>query len=162
MKKIIYFMSKGLHYVAQIIILVMMFIVTIDVFGRFFFNQPLKGTVEITELGLALVVFFGLSYTHIAKEHITIDFIVDKFSEKIQLVINSAINLLIGTLMGLVAWQLWENSQRLLNAKAVTGDLGIPVYIFVILAAIGTVVFAFTAILNVIVSIQKVVKKNES
>ncbi|MDQ0162889.1 TRAP transporter small permease [Bacillus alveayuensis] len=162
MEKIIHMLSKGLHYVAQLILALMMFMVTFDVLGRWLFHRPIKGTVDFTELGLCIVIFLGLAYTHLQNEHITVDFIVEKFPKKIQWIFESVINLLIAGLMVLVAWSLLENSQRLLNSNTVTGDLGLPVYVFAILAAIGAVVFALTALLYTIDYAQKVVKDHES
>lgn len=162
MEKLIHLLSKGLLNVAQLILALMMFMVTFDVLGRWLFNSPIKGTVDFTELGLSMVIFLGLAYTHLQKEHITVDFIVEKFPNKIQYMIESVINLLISGLMALVAWSLFQNSQRLLSSNTITGDLGLPVYVFVILAAIGTVVFALTALLYTIDYAKKVVKNNES
>ncbi|WP_171051760.1 TRAP transporter small permease [Alteribacter natronophilus] len=161
-EKVIHEFSKGLHLVSQVILLGMMFIVTFDVIGRAFFSQPIRGTFELTELGLALVVFFSLSYTELSKEHISIDFIMEKFPQSVQYYFNIVINFLVMALMGLVAWQLWENSRRLMNANATTGDLRLPIYIFLMLAVVGTIAFMLTALLNVVRSIQKVGKSHES
>ncbi|WP_096199452.1 TRAP transporter small permease [Bacillus sp. FJAT-45350] len=162
MKKLIHILSQGLHYVAQLILLAMMLMITFDVLGRWLFNLPVRGTYDFTQSGLSMVIFLGLAYTHLLKEHITIDFLVEKFPEKVQHIMNSAINFFIAGVMSLVTVQLWNNSQRLLNSNTVTGDLNWPIYLFAILAAIGTGVFALTAAMNAIAYVQKVVKKNES
>ncbi|MDQ0341027.1 TRAP-type C4-dicarboxylate transport system permease small subunit [Caldalkalibacillus uzonensis] len=162
MEKKILFISKGLHYVAHLILLIMMFTVTVDVLGRFLINRPLLGSYEITQMGLALTVFFSLAYTHYVKEHITIDFVVEKFPPTVQKIFDIVISLVIAALMGVICWQLWESAQRFLKSNAVTGDLGIPVYIFYIMAMVGTVVFALVAFVNALALIQKEDYHNES
>ncbi|WP_138417620.1 TRAP transporter small permease [Aquibacillus sediminis] len=162
MEKLIDMLSKGLHYVAQFVLFIMAIIVTVDVFSRWMFNKPITGTVDITELGLSMVIFLSLAYTHVKKEHITIDFIVEKFPKRIQLVFDSIINLVIAVLIGLVAWSLFGNAERLYASDTVTGDLRLPIYLFAILAAISITVFALTALLRAITEAQKVVKNDES
>ncbi|PYZ94826.1 TRAP transporter permease DctQ [Salipaludibacillus keqinensis] len=162
MEKFIDSLSKGLHYVAQLILVAMMLMITADVLGRWIFNFPIKGTYDFTQSGLSMMIFLGLAYTHNVKEHISIDFLVEKFPEKVQNIMNSFINIFIAGIIGLLAFQLWGNSQRLFHSNTVTGDLNLPIYIFAIMATIGTTVFALTAVMNAIVYAQKVVSKNES
>lgn len=159
MKKLIHILSSGLHYVAQLILIAMMLMITFDVLGRWLFDFPVKGTYDFTQSGLSMVIFLGLAYTHQLKEHISIDFLVEKLPQAVQNIFDSAINFLIAGLMSLLAFHLWENSQRLYHSNTVTGDLNLPIYMFAILAAIGTAVFALTAAMNAIIYAQKVVKK---
>lgn len=162
MEKLIDSLCKGLHYVAQLVLVAMMLMITVDVLGRWIFDFPIKGTYDFTQSGLSMVIFLGLAYTHQVREHISIDFLVEKFPEKIQNILNSIINIFIAGIIILLAFQLWENSQRLFHSNTVTGDLNLPIYIFAIMATIGTTVFALTAVMNAIVYAKKVVSKNES
>ncbi len=147
--------TKGLHYVAHLILFMMMCTVTIDVLGRFFFNRPLLGAYEITSMGLAMIVFLSLAYTHLRKEHITIDFIVEKFPTSFQQVIDCLVNLLIAFLMFVICWQLWESAQRMLETNAVTGDLSLPIFIFYLIAMLGAFVFALVALLGAFTSVRR-------
>jgi len=162
MKKVVFSLSKGLHIVAQIILAMMMLLVTFDVLGRWLFNTPIKGTVDFTEVGLSMVVFLSLAYTHVLKEHISVDFLVETLPQKVQWIFDLVINVLIAGLMLLVAWSIFGNAQRLQSSNTITGDLGMPIYLFAILAAIGSAIFAFVAIVWVIHYTKKVVNKDES
>ena len=161
MKKAIHLLTKGLHTVAQVILLMMVLIITFDVLGRWLFNHPIKGTVDVTEIALCMVVFLSIGYAHLEKVHITIDFVVDKLPEKIQQLFDSVINFVIAVVMGIVTWSLWLNAQRLLSSNTVSSDLNIPIYLISILAAVGTVIFGVIAILIAIESAQKALKKTE-
>lgn len=162
MEKIITLLSKGLHAIAQLILLAMMFIITFDILGRWLFNLPIKGTFDFTQLGLSMVIFLSLAYTHIANEHITIDFLIDKLPYSIQQIVNSLINLVMTLLLGLLTWNLWGNSQRLLQSNTVTGDLKLPVYMFAMMAAVGAAVFALTSLLKAVLYLKKVGHNRES
>jgi TRAP-type C4-dicarboxylate transport system permease small subunit len=162
MKKLIHILSKGLHYVAQLILVAMMLMITFDVLARWLFNYPIRGTYDFTQSGLSMVIFLGLAYTHQLKEHISIEFLVDKFPKTVQYIMNGLINFFIAVVMGLTTYMLFQNAQRLYNSNTVTGDLNWPIYIFAIMASIGTAVFALTAAMNAIAYVQKVVNKDES
>jgi TRAP-type C4-dicarboxylate transport system permease small subunit len=159
MERMINKLNKGLHYVAQLILVAMMLMITFDVLSRWIFNFPIIGTYDFTQSGLSMVIFLGLAYTHQLKEHISIDLIVEKLPKKIQSICNSVINLFIAGLMSVLALQLLHNARRLHDSNTVTGDLNLPIYLFAILAAFGTFVFALTAVMNGIVYLQKVVKE---
>lgn len=153
---------KWLHNIAEFILLLMMLWITFDVLGRWLFNHPIKGTVDFTELGLSMVVFLSLAYTHLHKVHVTIDFVVERFSEKIQCIFEGVINVVIAAVLCIVAWSLWSNAGRLLRSNTVTADLYLPVYIFVIIAAIGTVIFALSAVKHAITYTKKFLQSNKS
>ena len=155
MERIITIINKSLNYFAVIILVGIMIITNIDVFGRFLFNQPLKGTFELTELGLALMVFFALGYTHLKNEHITIDFIIEKLPPKIQYMYQAFVNILIVFLMIIISFQLWKYSQRLLNSNSTTGDLALPVHLFVLVTVAGTIAFSLAAALKAYLSLRK-------
>ncbi|MGJ9385275.1 TRAP transporter small permease [Salipaludibacillus sp. CF4.18] len=73
--------------------------ITIDVIGRYFFNKPISGSFELTELGSAILVFFALAITHKYKEHNAIGFIVDKLSHKARNIIEGIIELFISVVL---------------------------------------------------------------
>ena len=50
-----------LGYVAGILLFCLMTLTCIDVIGRYFFNTPVTGGFELTEMMLAALIFFGLS-----------------------------------------------------------------------------------------------------
>ncbi|MDQ0338801.1 TRAP-type C4-dicarboxylate transport system permease small subunit [Caldalkalibacillus uzonensis] len=139
-------MSRLLHTCSMFILLFMMFLVCTDVLGRFFLNRPIRGTFELAEIGLGLLIFFSLSYTHLCREHISIDFIVKKFPKRIQLVIDVVVGLIIFILQLLIAWKMIQYGSRVMASNQVTADLGLPLYPFVYLAAVGTLLFALVAL----------------
>lgn len=53
----------GMDALGALIVLGMMVIVNIDVFGRWLWNSPLSGTLELTEMGIVAIVYLQLAHT---------------------------------------------------------------------------------------------------
>ncbi|HSH57106.1 MAG TPA: TRAP transporter small permease, partial [Halomonas sp.] len=51
----------------------MMLLTTVDVIGRYFFNAPILGAVELTQLMLAALVFLSLPVVCWRQEHVSVD-----------------------------------------------------------------------------------------
>lgn len=147
MEKFITRLNSGLLFVSQGVLIIMVFIVTLDVLGRWLFSQPITGAVELTEIGLSIVIFLTIGYTHLKEEHISIDFLFERLPDKAKWVMEGIIQLIIMVVMVLMALSLFWYSERLLTSGTVTGDLGLPVYLFAAVSGIGAIVFALTAIL---------------
>ena len=47
-----------------------------DVFGRRFLNSPVMGTIEIVEVGMALVAFLAMPRAFFLNSHVSADFII--------------------------------------------------------------------------------------
>ncbi|WP_096438837.1 TRAP transporter small permease [Alteribacter populi] len=138
-------LTRVLHYVSNGILVFIMLCISADVIGRSLFGRPIAGALELTESGTALLVFFALAMTHKHHEHIAIGFLVDKLPNKLQNRLLSVMQFVIFIVLVLITYYLFENGTRLFARHTVTSDLGLPVYIFTYLAAVGTLLFAFVA-----------------
>ena len=49
-------------YIASVVLMLLMFITTADVVGRYFFNEPLTGVFDLTHFAVLIMVFFGLMW----------------------------------------------------------------------------------------------------
>lgn len=159
MEKFITKLNNGLLYVAQFVLIIMVFLVTADVIGRSIFSHPITGAVELTELGLSVVIFLSIGYTQLKEEHISIEFLVERFPKKAQWIIEGIINLIIMMLMALMAISLFWYAERLLTSGTVTGDLGLPIYLFAAVSGIGAIVFVLTSLLLAVKYFAKVGEK---
>lgn len=65
--------------VSMLSLLLMMFIIFFDVFGRFVFNTPITGAKEVIEFTMIFLVYFGLSYTQSKNGHVGMDLFIDIF-----------------------------------------------------------------------------------
>lgn len=147
------------QFLANMFLLFIMTIITLDVLGRNVLNKPLIGTYELTEIGAALLVFFALAMTHRQGEHVTIDFIVERFSEKTQRILNGVIEMIIAVILVFMAWHVFDNGLRMMERSAATTDIGLPVYPVLFIITFTLIIFALTAIFKAITYFRVVVNR---
>jgi TRAP-type transport system small permease protein len=159
LEKVTYKLNNVAHKISSIVLFLLMFLTTADVVGRYFFNKPITGTYELTGLALAVIIFFSLGMAQIKRDHIEIDFLTNKMPAKVQDGLYALSSFILFILVGLMCWQLFEFTKRIFLGNETSGDLGLPLYIFVILTGVGALVFALTFLVDTLKSILKVVKK---
>ncbi|WP_121640061.1 TRAP transporter small permease [Virgibacillus sp. Bac330] len=162
MKRWIEQLARFSHRLAQCILFMMAIYITIDVLSRWMWNKPILGAVDFTELGLSMVIFLSIAYTHVKEEHISIDFVFERFPKRMQLVLHAIIHFLTFILMVLIGWSTSKYAIRLYNANTTTGDLTIPLYPIAWVAVIGLSLFALSALLHAIRYMHKGVFINDS
>ncbi len=104
----------------------MMLLTTLDVVGRYFFNLPLKGSAEATELLLAVIVFAGIPAAAVRGEHISIDLLEHVLSaraRRIQAILGGGFAALV---MAVVAWRLWLRAMELAGYDERSSHLNVP------------------------------------
>lgn len=158
---VILFLNNVLHKISSILLFFLMFLTTADVIGRYFFNKPITGTYELTGLIVAIMIFFSLGSAQIKRDHIEIDFLTNKMPLKMQQILFVISSFVLTVLLLLTTWQLYEYTMRIWAGNETSGDLGLPLYIFSILAMVGAFCFMLTYLLDTLKGIVKVVKKNE-
>lgn len=149
-----------LHGISNVAVCVMILCITIDVFGRFFFNQPLVGAFEMTELGLAIVVFFSLSMTHLYDEHISIDFAVVRLPEKFQHMLKAFVESALFFVLVLMIYQTLSYGMRLYERGTTTSDLLLPIYPFLYCIAFAALIFSLLVLSNICKSIRQAVSSS--
>ena len=108
-----------------------------DVFGRRFLNSPVTGTIELVEIGMALVAFLAMPRAFFLNANVSADFInnlnLGKF--KIFLVIIKFILMMF--IMSLMAYATTLTSYKFMNNQRVTLDLELYFYPFYFICSIG-------------------------
>jgi len=70
--------ENWLNLASVFIIMFLMFFATTEILGRYLFNAPVPGHVEIVELIMAGVVFFGIAYTERVGGHVRMELFVTR------------------------------------------------------------------------------------
>ncbi|MFH1652362.1 MAG: TRAP transporter large permease subunit [Chloroflexota bacterium] len=138
-QRIISNVSKYVNSGGQVVLLSMMLITTADVLGRYFFNSPILGAYDITELLMVVLIFFCISYTQDRKGHIGVTIILDRLREQTKAIIE-ATGYFLG--IGLFTVITWQNVLRGISMKAggsVTPSVEIATYPFFWIIAFGSV-----------------------
>ena len=153
--------SKVAAVIAAIVLAAMMLLTVGDVVGRYFFNNPIKGTWEVIGLLLVCAGTWGLGYCQMQKGHISITVLIQRFSRRIQAVIRS-LTYLIGLVgFSLLCWRMFLMTVRYLTTMKgyVTDTLEIPYPPFMLMLTIAAGIMALMLIVDLIRSLAEVVRK---
>lgn len=146
MERVSLFINRITHQLSAILIMALMGLTVMDVAGRFLFNRPIRGTFELTEFALVLIVFFALGYAQHNDDHVAIDLLYTRFPKVGQRVLDIFSALLSVTVISLMSWRLYVYSGRMLAGNYTTAVLRIPLHPLVLLAALGTIGFILALI----------------
>lgn len=155
---------KWLHGIAMVVLLLLMFMTVGDVIGRYMVGVipgfgPIPGTFELTEFLLAVAVLTAIGRTQMKGEHISIDLVIKKFSPRVRTIIDCITDFLSLAIFVLVTWQTIKYAQLLYVSHDVSAVLRLPVYPFLIIAAVGSFVFCLAMLSTFLKSLIKAIKK---
>lgn len=118
-----------------------------DVFARYLFAAPIRGSVEIIQFAMALVIFTALPLVTRQRGHVTvslIDGLLPRAGRRIQRVLCDALSLLA---LGVLTWRLWLQAGDDVAASTRTIVLGWPhaplTYALCLFAAASTLAMAW-------------------
>ncbi len=141
-------------FVVAALLFAMMLVTFADVLGRYVVSRPVPGSTEIIQYLLVLTVFLALPIVTWCDEHISISLLEGAFGELFNRLRQTAVRVLSGTVMLVVAWQMWGHAGMLARNRDVIGYLELPVapgaYAVSVLAAVTGVTFLATAVLSLV------------
>lgn len=83
-------METGLNIVGAALIGFLMLFTVGEIVGRYLFNSPIKGHVEIVQLTMAGVVFLGIAFTQKVGGHVRMElFVVRVLKGRLRLIVES-------------------------------------------------------------------------
>jgi TRAP-type C4-dicarboxylate transport system permease small subunit len=120
-------------YLGSIAMCLMAIIVTIDVTGRFLFNKPLRGGIEIVEELMVCVIFLLLAYVTETEKHIKVDIFISLMEQKaprLSRLISFVFDMLMIFVLAILTWQGFRGGLQAMGSGEVTDSLQIPHYPF--------------------------------
>ena len=153
--------SRYLSYVGNTAIAGMMFLTTVDVFGRYFFHRPVLGAYEITEYLMLIMVFSFLAFAQREKAHINVDIVFNYLPPKWQYVFERFNHLVCFIMLALVSWRGIHRTIDMIGAGDESTLLKIPDYPFSIFLVVGCVVLVIEFFRDIFVP-YRANKENES
>jgi len=151
-------MVNGLGVTSLFVIMVL---IAVDVFGRYFFNKPIPGSFEITDMMMVLIVFFGIAYTGVKGEHVNLgDLLLGRFSNRLRGFIATTTNILSLCLFALIVWQSFQQANILRFKGTVSEILRIPVYPFLWVVTLGSLLLCVVLLLGIRTSLAQMTAKS--
>lgn len=146
------FVAPSLGYLSASLLLFLMLFTCIDVFGRYFFNRPVVGGFELTQIFLAVLIFAGLPLITLRNEQITVDLFDSIVPERARRIQYSVVQLIGAFITALLSRQLWGRGDQLLLMQDTTVEYQIPLFY---VAYAMSVIMAMTALVFVLMAFSR-------
>lgn len=129
----------------------MVLLTVVDVLLRAFFGYPVRGMLELIELGLACTVFLGMPAVFLRKENLVVDVIDQLTGPAVVRLLDLAAALVSFGLLAFMAWQMVPVARGMYEFGDVTSDLSIPkiyYWVPVLLGVVGSAAAALVFVLR--------------
>ena len=133
--------------------LLIMIMVSADVFFRYFFNSPILGAMEFSLMLMIAVIYLGLGYTELSDRHIVIDLFYKKLNPKYQRILSKINCIILLIISSILLWHSFDNFLYSVEINEIIPgmasfpkypskfclSLGVLIYIFVILSKLFSI-----------------------
>jgi TRAP-type C4-dicarboxylate transport system permease small subunit len=120
------FLARVCGYVAAVFLTGMVLLTAADVVLRTFFNYPIRGMLELIELGLACTIFIALPAVFLRDEHLVVD-VIDKLARPVLVRMLDLAGAVVALLvLAVMAWNMVDDARNMYQFGDVTSDLSIP------------------------------------
>ena len=158
LRRVVSLISRAVNSVAAGILVVMMLLTAADVLLRYVFNQPISGSLELTEYMMLIVVAFGLAHCAAQKGNVRVDVLTSRLPPRAQAVLNSITYLLSLGLFALITWQSISYIGFMFDAGRISASLLIPVFPFVGMVALGSAMLSLVLLVDFLDYLSQAVK----
>ena len=150
---------KYLSAAGMVIFMIMVALTFADVFLRYFFNNSLNGTVEVTELFMVIVVFSSVAYTQWTRNHVVMDVLTASMKPRWQNLWACVTTFWSMVVMALCIWTSVRYGQK---TSSITGILLIPLEPFIYFVAFGFFTLLLTLCWDFIRALARISRENGS
>jgi TRAP-type C4-dicarboxylate transport system permease small subunit len=155
MQKILRLQTVLADFVGALVIVIMLLIV-IDVCGRYFFNAPLKGGIESSELMMTWLLFVPLAYGVVQNAHVRVTMLTMHLPPRLNMIVEIA-----GTVLSIaffstvtyVAWiRFWESFSA---GEAMAASIWLPLWFQKLALPVGFFLFVVQLCVSMVNTIRK-------
>jgi len=129
--------SKALSYISAGVIFLMMLLVVCDVFLRYVFSAPIKGSYEMVSLLMTMAVFFSFAYAQKTKSLVYMTFFMRKLPRPLPMVVWALTNLLGFGVSLILTVASFQQTVVMRTMATTTASLYIPLYPFYFIMGIA-------------------------
>ncbi|MCF8094942.1 MAG: TRAP transporter small permease [Desulfobacteraceae bacterium] len=134
---------------------IIMLLTVADVSLRYFFNAPITGTTEITELLMIIVIFPALAWCALKGRHVSVDLFVANFSSRTQAVIDAITQLVTLGIFAIITWHSFLESTEVSTTCSL---ISVPFSPFYWIMSVSLALFCLAIAVLIIKNIKKGVK----
>ncbi|MBW2207369.1 MAG: TRAP transporter large permease subunit [Deltaproteobacteria bacterium] len=152
-------LSRIADSVGRAILALMVLLITLDVVLRYFFNRPIKGSYELVEFMMVLLVFLGLAFTQTKKNHVSITLFTGKLSPSQMAVIGSVTYLLCLIIFSMITWRCLLQAEALRLNGTSSDILFIPNFPFMWVVVFGSALLSLVFLIDFLKSLDGVLSR---
>ena len=146
--------------ISEVSLVFIMLIIVANVITRIRW-KPVPGTVELVEMAGAIMLATAVAYTSYKKGHIMVSVLVEKFSIRVQGIIDAVISTLSLVFLILLTKEAYVFAGRMLSRSYVTGHLNIPLAPSIYLVGTGFLMVCLVIVLDILKAVIMAVKGEE-
>lgn len=153
--------SRVFSHGATIALVGMMTLGTADVAGRYLFNRPITGTLEMFEILMPVLLLFSLADTQSLNEHLTagvIDFFHLKTETRTK--IQFGVQILVFCLFLLIIWRGIGGAMFALKSHRRINNIELPLWIPQLVVPLGALVMCMVLIVQIVETAKKIRRKS--
>ena len=143
-------LEDWLNIAGVTLIIVIMLLTVVGVVARYFFNWPIPGEVDITEILMAGIVFLGLAFTLRVGGHVRVEFIINMFKGRNYHLIEFCTLLLALFLFVVIFISSFQFTLNSWVVGDVTPELLLPVWPAKLCVTIGTFLICLRLIIRLV------------
>ena len=154
--RILAHITNVMTIIGGLAIALMMFHITADVAGRYFFNSPIPGTITIVSYYyMVIAAFIPLAFAEQKDAHISVEVITERLPEWIQNNIQRLSLLCSGVIFSMLALRSFEEAGRkyAMGASVVQGNSDISIWATYYVLPLGCALMVLVLAYKFLVSI---------
>ncbi len=152
-------LSSFLDKIAGWVMVSVMLLVVSNVLLRELFKKPVLGTYEYVGFLTAALIGLAIAYCALKDFHIAVGFMLEKFSPRIQRVVEIFTGLISFIFLAFSSWHIIDYAGSMIASGEVSPTTRTPFYPFIYVVAIGFIALCMVVFLKLTESIRKVVKE---
>jgi TRAP-type C4-dicarboxylate transport system permease small subunit len=162
MTKVLSYPSDLAAAIGMVAMVFVMVVVAANVFSRWIFNSPLRGTSDLTTLAFVFIVWGPMAMAAFKGAHIALTTVLDRLPRLPRLVMDLIIAVVSGGMLGMVSWRLVVYGIGQGKVISQTGVLKAPWEPFVYFAAGAVALMALVFLARVPEAAGKIRKEPEA
>ena len=147
-------LTTWLEAAAGVGLLALIVLTTLDAVGRYALDAPIPGALELTELTMVVIVFSSLATAQRKKAHVAVELLTSRLGSRARLCVELFGFALALALMLTIAWRSTLHGLELYETGDQTGTLGIPLFPFYLVVAIGCLGMAVELVRDVMAALK--------
>lgn len=144
------FFARLFGYLAAFFLTATMMVTVADVFLRTFFGYPVRGVLELVELGLACTIFLALPAVFLRDEHLVVDVIDHLAKKSVVRLLDLAGAIVSLVVLAVMLWQMVPLARTMHEFGDVTSDLSLPKIWYWIPVLLGLFASALAAVVFIV------------